>query len=453
MASRLFLSFSLVLSLHASADHYRVTNQPPEQEVLKEEAPSDEAVIQPVADPSKQEAAQGSNEKRQKPHFVGVRRPQPKPSSKRKSSKIKNQWFSSKTHPKADKKKAAREEVEEPMEELPDDSPFYISQTKLTAQNTLRSPTMMEGREMSVPMSHPTEEKEEAYPQEGFHAPRGHVYLTAEYLLWRTRQEGMEYATGKKVNFEFDSGFRAGLGVHMPGSGWDIYANYTRFIPVQSRTVQGSFYPLFLFQGSGSPQGSAVSHAHAHWEIEYQAADLEIGWAFYLAKTLALRPFFGLKGAWIDQDAKFNYGGGFIPVGQTFHTHLKNDFKGAGPLIGIQSNWELGAGFSLFANAATALVVGHFDNKQEQRQLSEVVDFTSHNNFVSPFLQMIAGLAWDRNFNQERSHVGLNVGFEVQNWWNQNQTEQYTDRDLPIYVRNGGNLSFYGLTAQVRFDF
>lgn len=480
MASQFILSliaFSFASSLPAIAEQFSVSNDDlheqfliDDEELVAEEekestasTPSSEATRRIIAFPQKNETPTASDQKtpskqerpgaspeemKVKPHYAGVRRPQPKP--KKKSSKIKNEWFSSKTHPKTDKKKIAVEEDEDSSAvELPEDRPFYIRKTLLTAQND----SSKEVKRPTNASTHTTQPEEgQAYPKTGFQAPSGHVYLTAEYLLWRTRQEGMEFATAKSVKFEFNSGFRVGLGVHMPHDGWDIYINYTHFYPEHSQSAHGSFYPLFLFEGAGF-QGPTVAEAHAHWNIELQSVDVEIGRAYYIAKTLTFRPFIGLKGAWIDQLAKIHYAGGFIPDGQTFRTHIENDFKGAGPLIGIESNWQLGSGFSLFGNLAAALIVGHFDNEQEQHQIAEVVNLKPSFNLVSPFLQMIAGLAWDRNFNRDRCHFGLSAGFETQYWWSQNQIEQFTDSDMPIYIREKGNLAFYGLTLKGRFDF
>ncbi len=469
MMSRLFLSltaFSCAFSLFASAEQFSVSN---EQEELFEEA--EDGILEKkqeersdqrkVAFPQKKEGQRPTEAsilaepQKMKPHYAGVRKPEPRV-RKRKSTKIKNQWFSSKTHPKTERKTAV---VDEPPEviamhtELPADRPFYIRKAQLTAQN---SSSTKNQRSVYSEDDRDIEEEQEGriYPETGFQAPAGHVYLTAEYLLWRTRQDGMEFATAKKINFGFSSGFRAGLGVHMPYDGWDIYVNYTRFTPDESRHSHGSFYPLFLFEGAGS-QGPAITEADAHWDIEFQNVDVEIGRVYFIARTLSLRPFLGLKGAWIDQHARIHYAGGFIPAGQTFRTHFENDFKGAGPMIGMKSNWHIGAGFSLFGDFATALVVGHFDNEQKQYQLdgAEVVHLDTDFNLVSPFLQLIAGLAWDRNFNRDRCHFGLSAGFETQYWWNQNQIEQLTDSDFPIYVREKGDLAFYGLTLRGRLDF
>jgi hypothetical protein len=405
----------------------------------------------------------GEKPKKLKPHYAGARRAPDKVKSnedEKKTSRVKNKWFSSKTHPRAEKKEVA-EVTEEGSIELPDDRPHYTKTSSFmkpynsvplnlssSSSSATRPPTRRETRnEQELPEGY-------YYPRGGFLAPKGHIYFTAEWLYWRTRQEGMEFATAKKVDFDFQSGFRVGLGVHLPYDRWDIYVNYTRFNPEGSDRAHGSFYPLYLFQGAGV-QGASVHGAHAKWEIEFQNVDVEIGRPFYIAKTLTFRPFFGMKGAWIDQNAHIRYEGGFIPVEQAFRTHFENDFKGAGPLIGVESNWLIGADFSFFGNFATALIVGHFDNEQEQHQLdgAKVVDLNSDFNLVSPTVQMIAGLAWDRNFHREQWHVGLSAGFEAQYWWSQNQIEQFTDKDFPIYVREKGDLTFYGLTLRARFDF
>ena len=415
------------------------------EEPLFEEVPVEDSTTAPEKKDEKEKP------KKLKPQYAGARRTP----EKAKTKETKNKWFSSKTHPKADKKETVRETQEVPAE-LPADRPHYIK-----TNNSIRPRSIVQSEFSTEPSLSRTQARAEQtipdvcyYPRAGFQAPNGHFYVTAEWLYWRTRQEGMEFATAKTVKFDFQSGFRVGLGVHLPSDHWDIYVNYTRFNPDGSERAHGSFYPLFLFQGAGV-QGPAVAGGHAHWDIEFQNVDVEIGRAFYIAKTLVFRPFFGLKGAWIDQDARMRYEGGFIPAGQTFRTHFENDFKGAGPLLGIESNWLIGAGFSLFGNIAASLVIGHFDMTQEQYQLDEakVVDLNSDFNLVSPALQMAAGLVWDRNFNKERWHVGLCAGFETQFWWDQNQTEQFTDNELPIYVRQKGDLAFYGLTLKARFDF
>src|SRR5580700_10240587 len=240
-----------------------------------------------------------SSHKKLKPHYAGARRPAKNSEGEKKNgSRTKNKWFLSKTHPKTGKKEAAQvKEDADLAAELPPDHPYYIK-TSHTATSpniialdlTRQPPRAQVHAEQTV--------KSCDYPRSGFQAPNGHFFFTGEWIYWRTRQEGMEFATAKKVHFDFESGFRVGLGVHLPDDHWFIDLDYTRLTPESSEGADGSFYPLFLFGGAGI-SGSTVSKAHAHWKIAFQNLDVAIGRAFYIAKTVVLQPFFGLKGAWI----------------------------------------------------------------------------------------------------------------------------------------------------------
>ncbi len=389
-------------------------------------------------------------QKKRKPHFAGVKRQTPSNKDlKKKSSKVKNEWVSSKTHPKKAKKQVA--DKEQQLSELPEDRPYF----RRTDNALLASAVPLSNASSPLPPPQPPQSEGGKYPRTGFQAPRGHVYLTGDWLYWRVRQEGMEFATSEQIHFDFQSGFRLGIGAHLSSfDGWCIFAEYTRLSPEGSRSVQDVLYPLFLFQGAGS-SGNAVTQAAGHWKVGFQSVDIQFGKAYYLTKTLVFSPFFGLKGAWIDQHAHFDYQGGYVLAGQTYRTHFTNDFKGAGPLMGTEMNWQLGAGFSFFGDLAAALLFGQFNNSQRQYQQGgvEVVYLDDNFNLASPFLSMLAGLAWDRNFHRDECHLGLSAGFEAQYFWGQNQTEQFTADTRPTYVRQKGDLAFYGLTLKARLDF
>ena len=62
--------------------------------------------------------------KKQKPHFIGARRPSEKSQEKKHSTlKIKNQWVKSKTHPKKKEKDPPKKQEEE--KEIPSEIPYF----------------------------------------------------------------------------------------------------------------------------------------------------------------------------------------------------------------------------------------------------------------------------------------------------------------------------------------
>lgn len=377
--------------------------------------------------------------KKPKAHYAGVKKPKEKEekevAAKKRSSRIKNKWVSSKTHPKQQMKDSTDPKFDL-LEELPEDRPYFQK-----ASYILPSPTPQ-----IVQLESPDLMEEKSFEKPFFQS----VYLTGEWLFWRVRQEGMEYAAAKSVEFKFSSGFRLGLGVHLPRPGWDIFVNYANIAPDQTVHSHGPIFPRPLYQAIG-----AVNEASAHWKIGFQSVDIELGKTLNLASTFQCRPYLGLKGAWIDQNAHFLYQGGIVPAGEEYTVRLKNDFKGAGPRIGVRADWEFGRGWSLFADTAAAFLIGVFNEKEKQQQLNGNVpiDMTTTLHLISPNLQLATGVDWSCSFKEERYRVGLSAGFEAQMYWDQNQTSEWTSSDQPLYVRVGGDLGFYGLTLKGRFDF
>ena len=79
-------------------------------------------------DPSSQFTPQKQPTKKVRAHFVGVRRP-PEKKHKRPSTKIRNPWVTSITHPKNKEKTAKKlQEQENPPEE---DLPFFFEESNL----------------------------------------------------------------------------------------------------------------------------------------------------------------------------------------------------------------------------------------------------------------------------------------------------------------------------------
>jgi hypothetical protein len=63
------------------------------------------------------------------------------------------------------------------------------------------------------------------------------VFLTADFIYWTIRQDGMFYAvsgagtgaSGGKVHdldWKWEPGFKVGLGFNLPHDGWDLFAEY-----------------------------------------------------------------------------------------------------------------------------------------------------------------------------------------------------------------------------------
>jgi hypothetical protein len=311
-------------------------------------------------------------------------------------------------------------------------------------------------------------------------------FFTADVLYWHAKVGGTEFAYTdndpvgalpikgrvKHIDFEWDWGFRFGLGYNFDHDGWDIRAEYTYFdsngsdstsaglnstvIPLRGTsgivaTVANPAYQ-FIFCGSAKSQ----------YDFDYQSVDLELGRAYFVSRTLSFRPHWGLKSAWIDQQQITRYTGGTandnnLGLGvNTVHVKDDCDFWGLGPRVGVDSKWYLGCGFSIFGNVAGALLFGHFDvNHKERYSLLQDnrVKMSANRHAFSPNVQMQLGLRYDTYVHCGKQHIGVGLGYEANYWWRQNQMLKIDDAQVLKYERYSEDVSMHGLTLDIKWDF
>ncbi len=182
----------------------------------------------------------------------------------------------------------------------------------------------------------------------------GNTFITADLLFWRPFEGGLDTCipdsttdtttsgtvistlngTARDPHFRWTPGFRIGAGYEPADCGWDFGASWTHF----------------------------HSHANANggrWNIDLDVVDAIAGYEYCLSPCFVLRPFAGLRGARIDQQVRVNE---FIASElTTINTNNKEDFWGVGPLIGLEGDWKIGCGFSLFASGSISWLYGKFD--------------------------------------------------------------------------------------------
>ncbi|MCB1072291.1 MAG: MOMP family protein [Chlamydiales bacterium] len=319
-------------------------------------------------------------------------------------------------------------------------------------------------------------------------------FFTFDLLFWRTKVGGTEYAytdndvfaalphKGRKkhIEFDWDWGLRFGVGYNFEHDGWDLQAQYTWYDTNGSDSTRaGQNSSVIPLRGSASitddPATPAVetpfiscASAKSMFDFEYNNIDVELGRDFYVSSTLSLRPFWGLKSAWIDQKQTTRYtGGGTYTIpglgtlalglgGNTVHVKESCDFWGLGPRTGVDTRWYVGNGVSIFGNVSGALLFGYFDVDHKERYsflASNRIHLHANRHAFSPTVQFQMGLRYDTYLHNDRHHLGIGFGFEGQYWWRQNQMLKIDDFEELKYERYSEDVAFYGLTADVKFDF
>ncbi len=131
-------------------------------------------------------------------------------------------------------------------------------------------------------------------------------------------------------------GFRVGASYLMYGESLVFDANYNRF---------------------------SAGKKHECW-FDMNVIDLDVGYTFYRNYLIALRGFVGVEGAFLNK---------------SYLEEIKetNHFKGAGPLVGLLFQWDMGAGFTFETLGALGSLYG-----SGKRDLNIVFSQVIHDKFL-----------------------------------------------------------------------
>lgn len=315
------------------------------------------------------------------------------------------------------------------------------------------------------------------------------LFFTGDFLWWEAHENGLDYLvkneegtafinSGKvtEPKFEWDPGFRVGLGYNMAHDGWDVYANWTRFHTTTGddrthRPVGGLLEPTFLdpsFDDLPITLGQLFNEARSRWKLHLNQIDLTLGREFFVSRWLTLRPHLGLRAAWIRQKYTIHYLGTLtesvpsldLPVGASTDNlvDMRNNYTGFGLLGGLNTQWGLGGGWSLYGDLDLSLLYGFFRvTHKEEEDISHTAKMHIRNRFhlSRVVADLAAGLRWQRSFGcDDDLAILIQLGWEHHVYFGQNQFMRFTNAFMPGQsVSNLGDLTLQGWTLAFKFDF
>jgi hypothetical protein len=333
------------------------------------------------------------------------------------------------------------------------------------------------------------------------HLSCGGVRARLEFLYWKANEDGLEYGTKMvagpllsgasqtKVNlldldFDWNPGFRLGLGyLFNKFDHWGLDLTWTRIRNTASahNSAQG-IESVGIVDTIVSPWVSlgfvltaGASQANAKWHVNLNVLDLGLGRNFFVSPKLALNPFAGLRGAWVDQNyqAKYNthfLAGEGVPLPpRNVHFKATNDFRSFGLRGGADLLWHFSSHWNLFAQLSGSLLYGKFDVKisdTNDQGLGEggispsPLDFKASEKFwrTRANFEEAIGIGWETFFQHGLYHLSIQAAYEASQWLNQNQifySTYFRGADTISFVPNRsiGNLSFQGIKFGIQLDF
>lgn len=281
------------------------------------------------------------------------------------------------------------------------------------------------------------------------------VQIFGDVLVWNAAESGMEnwglVFSGpnidiQTVEFDWNVGFRGGIDYALIHDEWDTKLYYTWFHTAGSAhagPANGGFFSAYLGNfyinnpNGANDFGAVYQSGSIHWDLHFNTIDWELGRAYWVSSALVLRPFFGLKGGWIDQkiDTRWQNPIRSALVFTSATEDLKQEFWCIGPSGGFESKWKLisynSYCFSLFGDFSGALLWGKwtFDDVYTNDAPAKVLVTEPDVVGGTSMLRGLMGFQWDLGW--ERLNLSLKAGYEAQFWFEQ----------LRLYIFNQGQVN------------
>ena len=308
------------------------------------------------------------------------------------------------------------------------------------------------------------------------------LFFTADWLIWQGHENGTGYAVKtkevqanptttlynssvKNLHFDWDMGFRVGLGYNLPHDGWDLVAGWTWFQNKAHGSSAEGDGTLYSANPYTPAESSALSYdsSRAHLNLKLNMIDLDLGREFFVSKWMTLRPFMGLRTGWINQSFHASYVGPSPATDiSSIFARATNKYWGLGLHTGMNTQWGLGSGFSLFGNGAFSILNGFF--KVTDYEKTNYTSGVSNDNISNQdgfrvgrvIAELAMGLRWDTMCANDHCHFGIQGGWEQLMFFGQNQFKHFTGSNTSnagAYFANQGDLTFQGWTISARLDF
>jgi hypothetical protein len=314
-------------------------------------------------------------------------------------------------------------------------------------------------------------------------------FADASYIFWKAYEEGLSYAavdngsvltgnlTSSNLKFDWNSGFRVGVGYRMPYDSWEVSATWTRLHSRAHGPTLTSNGDISHLVGSGWLAGVAASpedpplSISGHLNIHLNVLDGNIARFFQITPHLGLKPHVGIRGLWVAQSYQVLSSGGDLGVGGVLagncsaktHSHC----RGIGMNAGVDTEWEFCKDWSFYGNIGGSLLCTTF-KVDGSIYFPEVIPSDDDVNFafrhtlhttLVPTADLALGLAWSHSF-ENKAALRIQAGWEFNEFFNQNKMTGlfFSVLSVPtIPISNGisysEDLTYQGLTVSARLDF
>ena len=287
--------------------------------------------------------------------------------------------------------------------------------------------------------------------------------LSGSALYWTARLGSLSYAQSGNgtlgttvtpgrnytVDWGYDPGFKAGIGIVTGYDGWDLLLDYTWLRSSATGSASGDLVPVTSFPTSSLVKATS---SYTHY---LNALNFEIGRSYFISPKLVMRPAAGLKGAWCTDRITNQY----LRTSSDTYLYDASEFDGQHDWgIGIRgafgTSWHLTDSFSIVGDVALSAIWSQFKLTHRATSTDQATGTVTTFEYirqgfhtVRPVTELDIGFKWEQWYLNHRFHIAVDVKWETQVWFDNTYIIR-GDRQTESY-----NLTTQGLTAGLRLDF
>ncbi|MBI5274151.1 MAG: hypothetical protein HY860_03745 [Chlamydiales bacterium] len=295
------------------------------------------------------------------------------------------------------------------------------------------------------------------------------IGVDTAFIYWIAKEEGLSYATSgfalppgtssippgttNTPSFKFGTGFKAGLDFFFAHDNWIVSTTYTwlknGYNQKTNHVTDSLYYANFVFDLNDIPH--IVDVASAKWKIQHNNLTLDLGRETMLSRYFSNYSFIGLNGAWNTQHYIVKYIDFLGNFTSETLISMAQHFSGIGLRAGSNLNFFMSPHWILFASFSFSELWSDFDVTQKYRTPTQPNDpwIASLKNAISalkPVFTWDMGLKWEAPAKDDLYAFLMQIGWEQQIWFSQNQFRN-------VWNSVSGDLTFQGLTVKFELLF
>jgi hypothetical protein len=259
-------------------------------------------------------------------------------------------------------------------------------------------------------------------------------YMPAEYIK-------------HKPQFPLDQGCRLGLDYMEEKGSWGLSSEV---LYIESKLKKGysardgyvmiipAAYDLeSILNPSGHP---TADYVYTRYYQKLISLDGSVTRRFAPAHNFIITPGVGVKALWFYHSRSYKYNGGDVPSNTLYSIHPKQRFPAAGPMIHLNTQWELGYGLGWYNKLQTAIVFG-YETADHIESLNAVqhVNYRSYFFKTVPMLAVESGFRYQFEFKDANQALGIKLGIDGQYYFN-----EIIRNNQPTTIGYGAGVGFLG---------